>query len=67
MPADALGKYFMGAVDGSASLGEILEGARRVAGTMAAHRVRARWVEFAEAFRAVAALAMYEGTEARPA
>ncbi len=61
VPADALGRYFMGAVDGTASVGEILEGARRVAGTLAAHRVRARWAEFAEAFRAVAALAMYAG------
>lgn len=60
VPADALGKYFMGAVDGSTSVGEILEGARRVAGSLAAHRIRARWSEFAEAFGAVAALAVYE-------
>ena len=60
VPADALGKYFMGAVDGATSVGGILEGARRVAGSLAAHRVRSRWLEFAEAFRAVAALAMYE-------
>ena len=57
--ADALGKYFMGAVDGVTTVGEILEGARREAGTMPAHRIRARWVEFAGGFRAVAALALY--------
>jgi len=67
--ADALGKHFMGAVDGVTTVGEILEGARRVAGTMPERRIRARWVEFADAFRAVAALALHEGghegTEAR--
>jgi len=67
VPADALGRYFMGAVDGVTSVAEILEGARRVAGSMAAHRIRARWVEFAEAFRAVAALALFEGAEAAQA
>ncbi len=66
VPADALGRYFMGAVDGVTSVAEILEGARRVAGSMAAHRICARWVEFADAFRAVAALALYAGSEARP-
>jgi len=65
VPADALGRYFMGAVDGVTDVATILEGARRVAGSMAAHRVRARWVEFADAFRAVAALALYEGSESR--
>lgn len=67
--ADALGKYFMGAVDGGTTVGEILDGAGRVAGTMPARRISARWVEFADAFRAVAALALYkrqcEGNEPR--
>ena len=59
--ADALGKHFLGAIDGRTPVGEILQGARRVAPTLSEGRVRRRWVEFAEAFRAVAALALYAG------
>lgn len=63
VPADPLGKHFLGSVDGVTSVRDILDGARALAGTLPASRIRARWVEFAEAFREVAALAMYEGAE----
>lgn len=64
VPADALGKHFLGAVDGKTTVGAILRHARAAAPTLGEGRIRRRWVEFADAFRAVAALAMY--TDATP-
>jgi ubiquinone/menaquinone biosynthesis C-methylase UbiE len=58
---DALGRYFLGAVDGARTVGEILDGATSVATTVSATNVRKRWVEFASAFREVAALAFFAG------
>ncbi len=59
VPTDALGRHFLGAIDGSSTVGDILEGARRIAGTVPESRIRARWTEFAAAFRAVGALVLY--------
>ena len=59
VPADPLGKHFLGAVDGHSTVEEILTAAWVVAPGLSESRVRRRWVEFADAFRAVAALAVY--------
>ncbi|MCB9492291.1 MAG: class I SAM-dependent methyltransferase [Dehalococcoidia bacterium] len=61
---DALGRHFLGSINGVSTVGDILEGAYRIAGTVSENRIRARWVEFAEAFRSVGALALYEGPRA---
>lgn len=61
VPADPLGKHFIGSVDGQTPVRAILGSARAIAGTLPEQRIRARWTEFAESFRAVAALALYEG------
>jgi SAM-dependent methyltransferase len=61
VPADALGKHFLGAVDGHRSVGEILAAAVQVAPTLSPSRIRRRWVEFVDGFRAVAALGVYAG------
>ncbi|MGE3962124.1 MAG: class I SAM-dependent methyltransferase [Dehalococcoidia bacterium] len=61
VPADALGRHFLRSVDGTATVRKILDGAASIAGTVPAPRIRARWVEFADAFRAVGGLALYPG------
>jgi 2-polyprenyl-3-methyl-5-hydroxy-6-metoxy-1,4-benzoquinol methylase len=58
---DALGRYFLEAIDGTRSVGEILDGASSVASAVSATNIRKRWVEFATSFRAVAALVLFEG------
>jgi len=63
VPADALGKHFLGAVDGHTSVGAILALARTAAPGLSESRIRRRWVEFGEAFRSVAALTLYQGAE----
>ena len=46
VPADPLGKHFLGAVDGHSTVEEILTAAWVVAPGLSESRVRRRWVEF---------------------
>ncbi|MEX2374831.1 MAG: methyltransferase [Dehalococcoidia bacterium] len=67
VPADPLGKHFLGVVDGQTPVAAILESAGAIAPALSESRIRRRWVEFAGAFHAVAALGLYaETSETRP-
>lgn len=56
--ADPLGRHFMGAIDGRRSAGEILGAAASRWPALNPVQTQRRWVAFAGAFEAVAALAM---------
>ncbi|MEX1023061.1 MAG: class I SAM-dependent methyltransferase [Dehalococcoidia bacterium] len=58
-PGDPLGRLFIGAVDATRTVEEILAGASSVAPTLSGARIRRRWTEFAAAFRDVGALALH--------
>ncbi|MDA0271032.1 MAG: class I SAM-dependent methyltransferase [Chloroflexi bacterium] len=58
VPADALGRHFIASIDGEQTTGEILTSAAARWPGLAPGRTRRRWVEFCEAFQAVAALAL---------
>jgi hypothetical protein len=58
VPADALGRHFIAAVDGARTAGEILPSAAARWPGAASGRTRRRWIEFCEAFQSVAALAL---------
>ncbi|PKN82185.1 MAG: hypothetical protein CVU47_04070 [Chloroflexi bacterium HGW-Chloroflexi-9] len=55
--ADALARHFMGAIDGTRTVGEILDAAGARWPALKPASITRRWVDFAEAFRAVAAVA----------
>lgn len=61
VPVDALARHFFASIDGTRTVGEILEGATARQPSVSRRQATRRWVEFCEAFRAVAALALSAG------
>src|SRR5690606_19867851 len=59
VPGDPLSRSFLRAIDGEKTVAEVLAAGSRAASTVSASRVMRRWVEFAEEFRAVAALTLF--------